>query len=79
MKAYQHMKKEELLVLKKELEAKLENIKSQGMQLDMSRGKPGEDQLALSMKMLDVVNSSSDMNNEAGIDTRNYEIGRAHV
>lgn len=72
MKAYQHMKKEELLVLKKELEAKLENIKSQGMQLDMSRGKPGEDQLALSMKMLDVVNSSSDMNNEAGIDTRNY-------
>lgn len=72
MKAYQHMKKEELLVLKKELEARLKEIKSRGLQLDMSRGKPGEDQLALSMKMLDTINSSSNMNSEAGIDTRNY-------
>ena len=39
--------------------------------MDMSRGKPGEDQLALSMGMLDVLDSSSDMKSQ-GTDTRNY-------
>lgn len=72
MKAYQHMTKAELLTLKKDLEAQFEDMKSRRLSLDMSRGKPGEDQLALSMGMMDVLNSSSDMKNEAGEDTRNY-------
>lgn len=72
MKAYQHMTKEELLTLKKDLEAQFEDMKSRRLSLDMSRGKPGEDQLALSMGMMDVLNSSSDMKNETGDDTRNY-------
>ncbi len=72
MKAYQHMTKAELLTLKKDLEAQFEDMKSRRLSLDMSRGKPGEDQLALSMGMMDVLNSSSDMKNETGEDTRNY-------
>ena len=72
MKAYQHMTKEELLTLKKELEAQFEDVKSRKLSLDMSRGKPGADQLALSMGMLDVLNSSSDMKDDAGVDARNY-------
>ncbi len=72
MEAYQHMKKEGLLALKKGLTAQFEDIKGRGLSLDMSRGKPGAEQLALSMGMLDVINSSSDMKNDTGVDTRNY-------
>ena len=61
MKAYGQMNTEELLALKEELTAEFEDIKSRGASMDMSRGKPGEDQLALSMGMLDVLDSSSDM------------------
>lgn len=38
----------------------------------MARGKPGFSQLALSMPMLDVINSESDMRTVLGNDTRNY-------
>ena len=65
------MNTEELLALKEELTAEFEDIKSRGTSMDMSRGKPGEDQLALSMGMLDVLDSSSDMKSQ-GTDTRNY-------
>ncbi len=71
MKAYGQMNTEELLSLKEELTAEFEDIKSRGTSMDMSRGKPGEDQLALSMGMLDVLDSSSDMKSQ-GTDTRNY-------
>ena len=71
MKAYGQMNTEELLALKEELTAEFEDIKSRGASMDMSRGKPGEDQLALSMGMLDVLDSSSDMKSQ-GTDTRNY-------
>ncbi len=71
MKAYRQMKREELLALKEELTAQYEEFKSRGISLDMSRGKPGSDQLDLSMGLLDAVNSSSDMISQ-GVDTRNY-------
>ena len=38
----------------------------------MSRGKPGADQLDLSLPMLDVLKSDSDMKSESGLDVRNY-------
>lgn len=38
----------------------------------MSRGKPGPEQLALSMTMLDTLDSSSDCISESGLDCRNY-------
>lgn len=71
MKTYGQMDRAELLALKEELTAEFEDIKSRGAAMDMSRGKPGEDQLALSMGLLDALDSSSDMKSQ-GIDTRNY-------
>ena len=38
----------------------------------MSRGKPGADQLDLSLPMLDVLKSDRDMKSESGLDVRNY-------
>ena len=72
MKAYQELSREELLVLKEQLEAAYEDEKGKGLKLDMSRGKPGVSQLVLSMPMLDVINSESDMKTVLGNDTRNY-------
>ena len=72
MKAYQELSKEELLSLKNQLEKEFEDVKGKGLKLDMSRGKPGISQLALSMPMLDVISSASDMRTVLGNDTRNY-------
>ena len=72
MKAYQELSREELLALKEQLEAAYEDEKGKGLKLDMSRGKPGVSQLVLSMPMLDVINSESDMKTVLGNDTRNY-------
>lgn len=72
MKAYQELSKEELLALKAELEGAYVDAKGKGLKLDMSRGKPGFSQLDISMPMLDVINSSSDMKTALGTDTRNY-------
>lgn len=51
-----------------------ETYKAKGLHLDMSRGKPGSEQLDLSMELLDALNSTSDMKAENGVDTRNYGI-----
>lgn len=56
------------------LKAEYEAICKKGLKLDMSRGKPGSEQLDLSMDMLDVVNSHSDMKTLNGTDVRNYGI-----
>lgn len=54
-----------------ELSSSFEKYKSSGLSLDMSRGKPGFDQLELSQPLLD--NPLSDgMKTENGFDTRNY-------
>ena len=72
MKKYTEMTKDELLQEKAALEAEYEKIKGLGLSLDMSRGKPGADQLDLSLPMLDVLKSDSDMKSESGLDVRNY-------
>lgn len=74
MKAYQQMTREELLFLREELEKSYKEAKEKGLKLDMSRGKPETAQLELGMKLLDVVNSESDMKTETGMDCRNYGI-----
>ena len=71
MAAYEELSKEELLKIKSELEAEFEQVKAQGLKLDMSRGKPSTEQLNLSMGMMDVLNSSSDLVCEEGVDCRN--------
>lgn len=45
--------KEQLVAFKAELEKEYNEFKAQGLKLDMSRGKPAADQLALSNDMLD--------------------------
>lgn len=74
MKSYQEMSKEELLELKESLEKQFDEVKKKGLQLDMSRGKPAVTQLDMGVKMLDVINSESDFNTEAGMDCRNYGV-----
>lgn len=72
MKAYKDMSKDELLTLKAALEEEYKTLEGKGLNLNMARGKPGFSQLALSMPMLDVINSGSDMRTVLGNDTRNY-------
>lgn len=72
MKAYKQMTREELLSLKAALMEEYKKEEAKGLNLNMARGKPGFAQLALSMNMLDEINSSSDMRTLLGNDTRNY-------
>ena len=74
MTAYKDLSVEELKSLKSELEAKFAEIKAQNLKLDMSRGKPSKAQLDLSMGMMDVLNSDSDLVCEEGVDCRNYGV-----
>ena len=72
MKAYKDMSKEELRALQIELQSQYEKLKEEGIKLDMSRGKPGADQLDLSLEMLNVLNSESSFKGEDAMDLRNY-------
>ncbi len=74
MKTYQEMTKEELLQENAALSAEYEKIKSAGLALDMSRGKPGAEQLDLSMPMMDALTSESILKSENGTDLRNYGV-----
>lgn len=74
MKSYQQMTKEELLEVQKTLEKEYNAIKALGLKLDMSRGKPAAAQLDIAMEMMDVLNSSSNLKSEEGVDCRNYGI-----
>ena len=71
---YNQMSIEELMSLKGELEKKYEEVKSLGLSLDMSRGKPSADQLDLTMDMLNVMSSVEDCKAENGFDCRNYGV-----
>ncbi len=72
MKAYKELTRDELVSLKTELDKQFIDAKGKGLKLDMSRGKPTPAQLDMAMDIMDVLNSSSDMNAENGMDTRNY-------
>ncbi|MBQ1507373.1 MAG: aminotransferase [Ruminococcus sp.] len=54
------------------MKARYDDIKSLGLQLNMSRGKPGKAQLDISLGLLDVINSQSDFVGLDGMDIRNY-------
>lgn len=71
---YNMMSREELVLLKGELDKKYEEVKTLGLSLDMSRGKPGADQLDLSSDMLNVMVSAEDCKAENGFDCRNYGV-----
>ncbi len=68
------MTKEQLSALKNELTVKYDEVKQQGLSLDMSRGKPGKDQLDLTTDMLNVMVKDDDCITENGFDCRNYGV-----
>jgi len=74
MNRYENMTREELSKELSEICEKLGEYSALGMSLDLTRGKPGNDQLDISEGMLDVVSSSEDCVCENGVDCRNYGI-----
>ncbi len=74
MAAYKNLSVEELKELKTKLDAEFEEIKARGLNLDMSRGKPSAEQLNLSMGMMDVLTSDTDLICQEGVDCRNYGV-----
>ena len=74
MAAYKDLSKKELLALKANLEKEYKKVQAKGIKLDMSRGKPSTEQLNLSMEMMDVLTSKSDLVCEEGVDCRNYGV-----
>ena len=74
MAAYKNLSVEELKELKTKLDAEFEEVKARGLNLDMSRGKPSAEQLNLSMGMMDVLTSDTDLICQEGVDCRNYGV-----
>ena len=60
MKKYADMTTAELLCEKELLQKRYDEKKSLGLKLDISRGKPCPEQLALSLPMLDIVNGKTE-------------------
>ncbi len=71
---YSEMQSSELQNEYRALCAEYEKIKSQGLKLDMSRGKPSAEQLNLANAVMDVLKSDSDFKSENGLDCRNYGV-----
>ncbi len=71
MPTLQELTKEELQQFVQQCEAEYNAYKAKNLQLDMSRGKPGPDQLDLTSALLDTP-IGADYYAENGFDTRNY-------
>jgi len=69
---YEELSRDALIAEKAELTKKYEEIKASGLSLDMSRGKPGRDQLDITDGMLSVISDTDDCFAADGTDTRNY-------
>jgi DNA-binding transcriptional MocR family regulator len=74
MKSLKQISKNDLLLLKDELEKSFVDAKGKGLQLDMSRGKPAATQLDMVMDIMDELKSTTKLSTEAGMDCRNYGI-----
>jgi DNA-binding transcriptional MocR family regulator len=66
------MQKEELLSFKNTVQDEYNAFKSLGLKLNMARGKPSNEQLDLSMPMLNTLSSEDVLNDSNGVDVRNY-------
>ena len=71
---YSKMTSEELLQEKEALQKRYDDFRSQGLALDMSRGKPSPEQLDITMDMLDSVKFENSFKAENGFDCRNYGV-----
>lgn len=72
MSNYYSLSKEQLSEEFKAVRAEYERLRSMHLTLDMSRGKPGFDNMDLSEKMFDLVGNDTGFKNISGIDCRNY-------
>ncbi|MDO4748602.1 MAG: aminotransferase class I/II-fold pyridoxal phosphate-dependent enzyme [Eubacteriales bacterium] len=71
---YKDYTKEQLSAEYEKLSAEYNEIKNLGLSLNMSRGVPCKEQLELSARMLDIINSSVQCQTVDGQDCRNYGI-----
>lgn len=71
---YSQMTKSELVSLKNKLEGEYNAFREEKLALDLSRGKPGKEQLDLMTGMLDCISSAEDCIAEDGTDCRNYGV-----
>ncbi|BAK44203.1 aminotransferase class I/II-fold pyridoxal phosphate-dependent enzyme [Eggerthella sp. YY7918] len=74
MSLYASSSTEQLTAIKVQLEHEYADIKAKNLALNMARGKPGADQLNLSMPMLTLVTTADDCRAEDGTDCRNYGV-----
>ncbi|MBE6588406.1 MAG: aminotransferase class I/II-fold pyridoxal phosphate-dependent enzyme [Ruminococcaceae bacterium] len=74
MNRYENMTVDELRSELSCIHSKLSEFSAKGLNLDLTRGKPGNDQLAISEEMLGVISSSEDCVCENGTDCRNYGV-----
>ena len=74
MTKYDSMDAEALSACLSDVKAKLDDWKSRDLSLDLTRGKPSQQQLDLSTDMLGVINDRESCFSEAGLDCRNYGI-----
>ncbi|MDD2301080.1 MAG: aminotransferase [Eubacteriales bacterium] len=72
MRRFQEMSRVERNSEIKRQSERYQKYMNMDLRLNMTRGKPGEDQLELSMPMLDVLDSRSDCRDSFGVDCRNY-------
>ena len=72
MAGYLEMSRDELEAEFSAVKAEYEQLRSLHLSLDMSRGKPGFDNMDLSEKMFDLVGNDTGFKNINGIDCRNY-------
>ena len=71
---FSNMSREERANLLAQLKEEYAKAQAQNLSLDLSRGKPGADQLDLLQGLLDCINSSADCRTEDGFDCRNYGV-----
>ncbi len=72
MNSYLKMDKSALKAEYEKVQKQYEQLKSLGTALDMTRGKPGFDQMDVSCKIFDLVGNNSGFKNCEGTDCRNY-------
>ena len=68
---YQTMNDAELAAAIDDLEARVAEVKARELKLDMARGKPSSEQVAISRPMLDLLSADSDLT-DGGVDCSNY-------
>lgn len=66
------MTKEELAAFKQETQSRYDELKSRGLKIDMSRGKPGPVQLDMVQKDFKKAFESDEYKSKSGFDCRNY-------